>query len=247
MKQEVEGLRRLMVKDEPAGSGRQRILRGKLDGVDLLLAETGLGRAAVEKTVGSLTESYRVSALLSFGFGGALAEELEAGDLVLCARIYQGSETGATGSLDASPDLLDLAVAASEGIGLRIRIGRGVTTDRLLTTPEDKRGLGNRYGAQVVDMESYWVARAAAVGGIPFLALRAMSDTTGQSLPPFHRFFDREGRWQYRVAARHFLARPGDLATLPRLYLSTRLAARNLTGFLKVLIPRISGGSAATA
>ncbi|MEZ5833123.1 MAG: hypothetical protein R3D05_18270 [Dongiaceae bacterium] len=79
--------------------------------------------------------------------------------------------------------------------------GRGVTVgailglDRMLSSPAEKaQALGQR-GALGVDMESHHVARAAAERGLPFIAVRAISDTAGEVLPAvMASFVDQEGR-----------------------------------------------------
>jgi len=63
-------------------------------------------------------------------------------------------------------------------------------------------------------METYWIARFAAGHGIPFLAVRAISDSASESLLPFDRFINATGAWLWKEALRYFLARPTELAIL---------------------------------
>ncbi|HET6618503.1 MAG TPA: hypothetical protein VFG64_01095, partial [Dongiaceae bacterium] len=66
---------------------------------------------------------------------------------------------------------------------------RGVTAgtilglDRMLSSPQDKAAAFARTRALAVDMESHHVARTAAERGLPFIAVRAISDQADETLP----------------------------------------------------------------
>ena len=51
-------------------------------------------------------------------------------------------------------------------------------------------------GATAVDMESYWIGKAAVERGLPFLSIRAISDSLTAQLPPLERFIDGDGGWR---------------------------------------------------
>ena len=46
-----------------------------------------------------------------------------------------------------------------------------------------KRRLRDWDGHDIVEMESYWVGRVAAASGLPFLAVRAVSDGADATVP----------------------------------------------------------------
>src|SRR5262249_8754094 len=98
------------------------------------------------------------------GFCGALRPGLAVGDVVVPAAVVD--ETGARW--------------ACAGAGR----GQLVTTDRIVATPADKLALGERSGADVVDMETAAVAELWARAGVPFRAVRAVSDTADTALSP---------------------------------------------------------------
>jgi nucleoside phosphorylase len=67
--------------------------------------------------------------------------------------------------------------------------------DRLLSSPQEKAAAFAQTGALAIDMESHHVARAAAAHGLPFIAIRAISDRADQTLPAcLADFVDGEGR-----------------------------------------------------
>ncbi|RMF99334.1 MAG: purine phosphorylase, partial [Gammaproteobacteria bacterium] len=67
-----------------------------------------------------------------------------------------------------------LPVVAGPLVSSRSAVGDAVARQRLR----------ERSGALAVDMESYWLAQAAAAAGVPLLVLRAVADPAAARLPP---------------------------------------------------------------
>jgi hypothetical protein len=63
-------------------------------------------------------------------------------------------------------------------------VGTVVGSDSIAATIARKQELRARTGALAVDMESHIAARVAARHGLPFAALRTISDTAAEALPP---------------------------------------------------------------
>jgi adenosylhomocysteine nucleosidase len=60
----------------------------------------------------------------------------------------------------------------------------------------EKRRLAAAYGAGLVDMEAAAVARLAQMRGIPFYAIKGVSDGLGAKLPDFNRFIGADGQFE---------------------------------------------------
>lgn len=136
----------------------------------------GMGNEAARKAAEGLKAS-GASALVSFGFAGALDSNLRPGDLVLPDTIH-GRQ-----SLPVDPgwrSRLRKCLPAS----LNVLSGVLATSDIVLCSANAKREFGRATGACAVDMESGPVAEAAAVARIPFLAVRVISDAVEFSPPP---------------------------------------------------------------
>jgi nucleoside phosphorylase len=79
--------------------------------------------------------------------------------------------------------------------GRGVRAGAILGLDRMLSSPHEKADAFARSGALVIDMESHHVARAAAERGLPFVAVRAVSDQAHEALPAIlASFVDTEGQ-----------------------------------------------------
>lgn len=212
------------------------ICEGEYQGRGVLLVRTGIGGRRAEAAARLACQRYSLRALVSFGFAGALSPELEVGDVVICRRLWRGGSgpADAPEALDSDPGLVSLATET----GPRL-VGETVTVGRVVERRAERDRLAQTYGAQVVEMESYWVARAAAEGGVPFLAVRIVSDAVTQELPQFSRFLDPGGRLVWRRALWYLAPRPAQLWRLLRLRHNTSPAARGLGLFMERLLARL--------
>jgi len=133
--------------------------------------------------------------------------------------------TGFCGALD--PSLAPGAIVDS-------RTARFATAGEVVLTAAAKRRLRKQTGAAAVDMESGQIERAAAAHGIPFLAIRAVTDTAGEDLAiDLNSALDARGRFVASRVIREALRRPlGGVPELVKLFRRSRLAARNLGDYL---------------
>jgi nucleoside phosphorylase len=171
-----------------------RLLRG----LDIPCISIG-GRAEGAADKISRFISSGVSGLVSFGIAGALHPDLRAGDVVIGTAIV-----GPAGDLRRADDHWLNEVAPASVYGERdwrvaaIEDGQSAGAllglDTLLSSPAEKKAAFARTGALAVDMESHHVARAAAAHGLPFIAIRAISDQASEVLPAvFASFVTPEG------------------------------------------------------
>jgi nucleoside phosphorylase len=187
-----------------------------------ILALTGMGREASAAAAERVLDRYPVSAVVSTGFAGALSESLGPGQLIAARRMRAPGEES-----ELWPDGALLRRALSAG-GLR-----AVTTVTVLSaasTREGRQALRTGYEAEAVDMESYWIARAAWRRGIPFVAIRAVLDTVEMDLPEVASRSAGTASGLRMLLA--FLRSPGSFALLPSLWARSRLAAGRLAVFI---------------
>jgi len=205
-----------MVADAPfvavicaVGTERRWLSAVARPGVEVLAA--GIGAAAAARR-GTQAIHRGATAIVSAGFCGALAADLRVGDLV-AADLVVDAATGR--EFGASTELL----ARAPG-----RRGTLVTTPRLARTPADRR----RLSGLACDMESAALALVAHEAGVPFLALRAVTDEATHTLPDFDRITDRAGHLTPGSGLLHFLLHPADVGRLLRLGPASRRAGRAL-------------------
>ncbi len=158
---------------------------------------SGIGAANAARAAEAVAAA-APEALISAGFCGALAADLRVGDLV-AADVVVDERTGER--FDADPALL----AAAPG-----RHGTMVSAERVARTPADRA----RLDGLAVDMESAALARAAGAAGIPFLALRAVTDERHHRVPDFDRVMNAAGRLTPGAGLLHFVLHPRELPAL---------------------------------
>src|SRR5438445_596661 len=97
---------------------------------------------------------------------------------------------------------------------------------------EQKKKLALAYGAHAVDMESAAVARAAQCRGIPFLALKVISDAHDFEMPPVDRFVSHDGRFRTGRFLLFALLRPWWWLRVVRLARNSNKAIKALCRWL---------------
>lgn len=119
-----------------------------------------------------------VRGVISFGVAGGLDPELKSGAVVVATEVVAGNSCWA-----ASEALSDELIAGA-GVG-RQKVFRGglVGVEKVVTGQAGKAALRSEFGAAAVDMESHIAAQFAAKAGLPFAALRVVSDPASRALP----------------------------------------------------------------
>jgi adenosylhomocysteine nucleosidase len=199
-----------------------------------------MGKERAENATRFTLERYPVSAIVSLGFAGGLAPELKFGDVVVCSMLHCGDGLGEAGQgaepWPPDPTLLSMALKRSERIGAKVRSGTCVTVPLLDSDPQKMRALRDSFEADIVDMESYWIAGVASDRQIPFIAIRSISDTIQRSIQPFDRILASDGTVLWKKAIVGFLLHPQYVMNTVVLFRNTRLAKRNLTAVVHNLV-----------
>lgn len=199
-----------------ASGGLRSVYRGRLSGVPVVVVVTGDGERNARLGVQDLLETVAPDRLLALGVAGGLVPELKLGDLVVASHVLR---KGAA-ALRPLPSVLSLALratGAAEGVV--------VTGSRLADSPAAKAQLyrwsRDQVGPEcpaVVDLESSFYAAAAEEAGIPWVVIRAVSDTASEALPSYlNQCRDSGGSVRRAPVLGWALRRPTSIPTLLRL------------------------------
>ncbi len=216
-----------------------RLLEGKFGCKNVLLMQTGMGKDRAKESAEYVLEQYHPTIVISLGFCGALVAGLEVGDLVVYRGLSNDNHPDSNRIHLSHPDLIATANGIMDEKLIHLLIVDSLSVNRLVSDPEEKERLGLIHRAQVVDMESYWIANIAARRKIPFLAVRVISDSMSERLPPFDHFLGRGGEMLWGKALQHFVLKPVDLMGLVQMYGQARLARESLTEFIRILVPEL--------
>lgn len=147
------------------------------------LAQAGVGPRNLERAVMAFMAGPRKPRLLvSTGFCGAIAPGVQGGDLVVGSSVlpYEGGEPG----VRPDPWALEQALQLLGYLGVPHHRGAILPVPRLVSSPAEKQALWLKTGATAVDMESGHLAALTRSLEIPFLVVRAVSDTASDPLDP---------------------------------------------------------------
>ncbi|MGB9616902.1 MAG: hypothetical protein ACPL7J_06225 [Desulfomonilaceae bacterium] len=207
-----------------------RVRRGKstyrkafFEGAHVLVVRCGIGPSRAASAIRNLDE--RPAWIVGVGTAGALEDSLRVGQIVISARIVCAEESAR--SYQADPVVMDTLCKGCERAHAAYRVGT-IASSR--TPVFDRRGrhdLRRKTGALAVDMESYWLAQEAERFGIPFAALRVISDDI--AAPPLPEYTD------WRSLARS----PLDLIRRIPPYLRWRTFLRDFRAAIEELPPAL--------
>jgi adenosylhomocysteine nucleosidase len=237
--QELRSLKRSLQAQEAFAQGACRIFHARFGPTPVLLVQSGMGRENAERALNLLLTRQRIGSLLSIGFAGGLAESIDCGHIVLCSsfRCEQDSDAPA---YNADARLLGRAQRAF-GSEPAIRTGRCLTVARPVAGSALRRRAAQTFGAEVADMESYWLARLAARHNIPFLGVRAITDTEHRELSPFDRCVGPDGRMAIAALIPALLRRPWQVSRGVSIMRRITQAGEALARSVARLIPSLAG------
>jgi adenosylhomocysteine nucleosidase len=186
---------------------------------------SGVGRDAAIRAMESVGDA---SLVISAGFCGALNPALRIGDIAVCP--FSGeAEALRSGARDLASAL------GSEDSASPLNL---ITVDHLVATPDAKRRLRIETGADVVDMEAEHVRAVCVERGIPFLAVKAVSDTADAALSPVLVNLLSASRVSPMRALAAAIRRPALLLEFRRLARATSFAAERLAEKLLEIISK---------
>jgi hopanoid-associated phosphorylase len=123
-----------------------------------------------------------VRGVISFGVAGGLCPSLESGDVVVATDVVDGVSRWEAG-LALSEELID-----GSGLGGQKVVRAGLAgVEQVVVGQAGKAALHAETGASAVDMESHIAAAYATKAGLPFAALRVISDPATRALPAIAR------------------------------------------------------------
>lgn len=168
-----------------------RAVSGTLAGLPAVVVTTGIGIAAATAVATWAILTYRPRVVVAGGSCGGLAADVEVGTLIVGEEftwsIADATAFGyAPGQVPGGPERyrapqawVDLAEQAAGSTGAVVRRGLMLSGDAFVTASLAGPMRDRFPGALSADMETTATARTAEALGVPFVALRAVSDLCG--------------------------------------------------------------------
>jgi hopanoid-associated phosphorylase len=170
--------------------------------------------------------------VISFGIAGGLDPALKSGDVVVATEVLAGDARWLAGLA------LNDELVARVALGRR-RVVRGglAGVEQVIAARAGKAALWSETGAAAVDMESHIAAAYAAESGLPFAALRVISDPASRALPAIAMSAIKpNGDIDLRKVLRGVARNPLSLRALVSTGLDFNRALRSLRGCRSFLL-----------
>ncbi|BBY92269.1 5'-methylthioadenosine/S-adenosylhomocysteine nucleosidase [Mycobacterium gallinarum] len=212
--QELDALLGDLSETHSEARAHTRFVTGVLDGHDVVLAGSGMGKVNAAIVTTLLADRFGCRTIVFSGVAGGLDPALSIGDVVVADRIVQHdagvlenekirpyqpghapiiNETDRLG-YPVDPELLGRVKGrlADMAVPGQIVYGTVLTGDQYLNCDSTREWLLAEFGGKAIEMEGGAVAQVCEAFGLPWLVIRALSDLAGgNSLFDFTAFVDQ--------------------------------------------------------
>ena len=164
-------------------------IRGKLEGRDVVLARSGVGKVFAAICAQTMILKYGVKAIINSGVAGTLTGELHIGDVAIStACVQHDMDTSPVGDpvgllsginvveLPADTTLVGELDKVCADAGVNHRLGVIATGDQFVATHERRDWIRDLFKAIAVEMEAGSIAHVCYVNKVPFASIRVISD-----------------------------------------------------------------------
>ncbi len=205
MEVETDGLKRRIVSGEEKTIGGIVFISGKLDGHDVVVAKSGIGKVFAAVCAQIMILNYSPDIIINSGVAGTLTDKLSIGDIAIADRLVQHDmDTSAVGDpkglvsginriyFDTDESAREILCAIADRHGYRYVCGTIAGGDRFVNDRETKRFIVNEFSAIACEMEGAAIAQVCYINKTPFIALRVISDDAGGDRPTDYGMFVKE-------------------------------------------------------
>ena len=207
MEEEVAHLKEARQVEETVERAAMTFVKGKLDGKDVVVVRSGIGKVNAGICAQILADLFEVDTLINTGVAGSLDAALDIGDIVISTDAVQhdmdvsalGDPVGQIPRMDtfafpADERLVQLAVQANEEANPDIHTftGRVVSGDQFVSDGAVKERLVTQFQAKCTEMEGAAIAQAAYLNKISCVIIRAISDKADNSSTMDYAAFEKQ-------------------------------------------------------
>ncbi|QTF07447.1 5'-methylthioadenosine/S-adenosylhomocysteine nucleosidase [Brenneria izadpanahii] len=193
MEQEVTLLRDRIENLQTIQRAGCEIYSGQLNGVDVALLKSGIGKVSAALGTTLLLEHCRPDVVINTGSAGGLAATLKVGDIVVSDEVryhdadvtafgYEpGQMAGCPAAFIADEELITLAQEAITKLQLNAVRGLIVSGDAFINGAEPLARIRKTFPKAIaVEMEATAIAHVCHQFAVPFVIVRAISDVADQ-------------------------------------------------------------------
>lgn len=197
MEQEVSILKNALTNLEQVNKANCTFFSGELNGVEVVLLQSGIGKVAAAIGTSILLDEYQPDVVINTGSAGGFDASLNLGDVVISTEVrhhdadvtafgYEiGQMAGQPAAFSADNKLMDIAEQALAQMEDKHAV-RGLicTGDAFVCTAERQAFIRQHFpGVIAVEMEAAAIAQTCHQFNVPFVVVRAISDVADKESP----------------------------------------------------------------
>ncbi|MBG9989098.1 5'-methylthioadenosine/adenosylhomocysteine nucleosidase [Aerococcaceae bacterium DSM 111176] len=213
MPEEIALLKRSMNIEDTVKHYGSDFFVGTLHSIPIVLVESGIGKVNATISTVLLIEHFNVTAVINTGSAGAIDPALSIGDVVVANYLVHhdvdvtgfgykpGQMAGMPEGYFSDAELVRLAQDAVRRQGVEPVLGLVVSGDEFVNSPERIESIRATFPtARACEMESAAIAQTAYAMDVPFVIVRAISDSADQDAAvTFDEFIVDAGRQSARM------------------------------------------------
>jgi len=163
---------------------------GVIFGKKVVIAKCGVGKVFAAICAEAMIIKYSPSLVVNTGVGGALDKSLRPLDIVFAEKLVQhdmdtsplGDPVGLISGInrvyfETDTKARALLEEAAKDMDINYLVGTVATGDKFISVRSDKDRITEIFGASACEMEGGAIAHTAYVNGVPFMVIRAISDS----------------------------------------------------------------------
>lgn len=189
MVEEIEPLLETFSEHKMTEYGANKYYEASYKGMDLVIAYSKIGKVHAALTASTMVEKFGCEKLLFSGVAGAINPELKIGDLIIASKLCQhdlditafghpyGYVPEGKQFVESDAALNEAAKKAAAVLNLTLLEGVIATGDQFVASSERKNWIQETFKADALEMEGASVAVVCDNLNVPFMILRAISDS----------------------------------------------------------------------
>ncbi|MYV18104.1 5'-methylthioadenosine/adenosylhomocysteine nucleosidase [Furfurilactobacillus milii] len=208
MDEEIKELKAQLSNETTTTVGKVDFFSGQINGSDVVLVRSGIGKVEAGLTTALLITNFDVDVVINSGSAGGIGTGLTVGDVVIADEtaywdvdatafdyVY-GQLPQQPARFKASNKWADEIIKAADATGLAVKRGLIVTGDSFVASDETIKDIKTHFPEAVsCEMEGAAVGQVAHQFDVPYLVIRAMSDTgNGDAGVSFDEFIIEAGK-----------------------------------------------------
>lgn len=197
---EIAGIKNLMTDVREETISKINFYIGKINGQDCVLAQCGVAKVNAAMCTQTMILMFKPKAIINTGVAGALNKEINIGDIVVSSSVVhhdaniiedEGKESGmlfprgtiqfsdeSITKIDADKALADRLIEGCKNIdGVKVFYGTVASGEQFISSKVARIEIGEFFNAYCCEMEGAAIGQVCYRNDVPFVILRAISDT----------------------------------------------------------------------